>query len=139
MNSWIDPPIFPLRQITERRIILITPPRGEPFPQGFPKSRLCDPGLRARIHSYSIIHREDAGRSRPSAVEPTMEKRRVPKPVPGKKAPPSPADADTAMDATDPEAGGKPLAQTEEFTMPAPNEDDAADFLLDEGEAKAPP
>jgi len=68
-----------------------------------------------------------------------MEKRPVPKPVPGKKAPPSPADADTAMDATDPEAGGKPLAQTEEFTMPAPNEDDAADFLLDEGEAKAPP
>ncbi|HMF16660.1 MAG TPA: serine/threonine-protein kinase [Gemmataceae bacterium] len=68
-----------------------------------------------------------------------MEKRPVPKPAPGKQAPPRSAEADTAMDSTDPEAGGKPLAQTEEFTMPAPNEDDAANFLLDKGEAKAPP
>jgi serine/threonine-protein kinase len=67
-----------------------------------------------------------------------MEKGRAPKPAASKKPPPGPVDADTALDSTDPD-GAKPLAQTEEFTMPTPNEDDAADFLLDEGEAKAPP
>lgn len=63
-----------------------------------------------------------------------MEKRIAAKPAPGKKA----ADADTETGSPSSEGGDKPLAQTEEFTMPPPNEDDAADFLLDEPEKPAP-
>jgi len=62
-----------------------------------------------------------------------MENHSAPKPPPGKKVPPEPGDADT-------ESGAKALMQsTEEFTMPTASEDDAADFLLDEEEAKAAP
>jgi hypothetical protein len=65
-----------------------------------------------------------------------MEKRPSPQPPPGKKAP-NPADANTAMESTDPDSGGNLFATTEEFTMPPPNEDDAADFLLDDENAAA--
>jgi eukaryotic-like serine/threonine-protein kinase len=67
-----------------------------------------------------------------------MEKPTAPK-AQGKNAPPPHlSDADTALIFTDP-AGEKAAAPTEEFNMPPPNEDDVADYLLNEEETKVKP
>src|SRR5260370_41224683 len=132
--------LFSLQQIGGPGIMFLpSPPRASLVSPGLPKCQGY--AIRAIAGPGSFIftgRNAGPGPVRPK-LESIMEKPTSPKPgAPPKKAPPQAQAAETEEDSTQPDAGKAFMQTTEEFTMPSSDED-AADFLLDEEQAKASP